>query len=301
MAVADGPRRGREAARRRPRPRAAAAGAQRLPLPRPGRRRGPRPDVSFSYRATFAPDTVASTPTARTSWRACRATGRPTTGRPPPSSPAASGACCSSKSGRGRSRRTATCSTRSAGRRSASTRSPPRPSPADKGDLGVFLSNYDCVVLANVPADAFAGRTRWRRSATPSRPGLRPRHGRRPGQLRPRRLPEDADRGRRCRWTARSRSLKARARAGWSSSCTPREMADGNIWQKEIAKLAIERLGPADKVGVARTSAGDVQLAHPVAGGRHGHGAGFLRQIDQHGARRHAGLRPVPADGRRRR
>ena len=44
------------------------------------------------------------------------------------------------------------------------------------------------------------------------------------------------------------------------------EMADGNVWEKKIAKLAIERLGPADEFGVIDCDW--QQVAHPAAGDR---------------------------------
>ena len=137
----------------------------------------------------------------------------------------------------------------------------------DRDKLAVFLSNFDCVILANV-----AGRAGQRGPAGSApqqhaRPGLRPGHDRRAGQLRRRRLAEHAGRKGPAGRFARSSRSRCRARAAWCSSCTPREMADGNFWQKKIAKLAIERLGPADEVGVIDFDS-QCKWHIPLAGGR---------------------------------
>jgi hypothetical protein len=46
------------------------------------------------------------------------------------------------------------------------------------------------------------------------------------------------------------KSLKVQGKGGLVLIMHASEMADGNMWQKKIAKLAVERLGQADEVGV---------------------------------------------------
>src|SRR5213076_518110 len=46
------------------------------------------------------------------------------------------------------------------------------------------------------------------------------------------------------------KSLKVQGKGGLVLIMHASEMADGNLWQKRIAKLAIDRLGGADEVGV---------------------------------------------------
>lgn len=122
--------------------------------------------------------------------------------------------------------------------------------PADKGDLGVFLSNYDCVMIADVPAESFATAEQMeaiRDAVSDQGCGLIMVGG--PSSYGPggyqrtaieAALPVDCD----------IKSLKAVGRGGLVLVMHASEMADGNKWQKEVAKLAIERLSPADMVGV---------------------------------------------------
>ncbi len=46
------------------------------------------------------------------------------------------------------------------------------------------------------------------------------------------------------------KSLKVQGKGGLVLIMHASEMADGNRWQKEIAKLAIKKLSPADEVGI---------------------------------------------------
>ncbi len=123
--------------------------------------------------------------------------------------------------------------------------------PADKLELGVFLSNYDLVVLANVPAEQFTqDQMEMLRSAVYDQGcGLAMIGG--PDAFGPggyqgtpveAALPVDCE----------IKALKAAGKGGLVLIMHASEMADGNKWQKEIAKLAIDRLGPADMVGVAQ-------------------------------------------------
>jgi uncharacterized membrane protein len=121
--------------------------------------------------------------------------------------------------------------------------------PADTGELGVFLSNYDCLILANVPAEWFSPEQQEviRQSVSDQGMGLVMVGG--PTSFGPggyqqtpieTALPVDCD----------IKSLQAAGKGGLVLIMHASEMADGNRWQKEIAKLAIDRLGPFDMVGV---------------------------------------------------
>lgn len=121
--------------------------------------------------------------------------------------------------------------------------------PPDKGDLGVFLSNFDCIVIANVPAERFSGdqMETLRTTVYDQGCGLVMVGG--PDSYGPggyqgtaveAALPVDCE----------IKAMKAAGKGGLVLIMHASEMADGNKWQKEIAKLAIQRLGPNDMVGV---------------------------------------------------
>ena len=121
--------------------------------------------------------------------------------------------------------------------------------PADPADLGVFLSNYDCLVLANVPAEWLSPEQQEviRQGVSDQGLGLVMIGG--PTSFGPggyqqtpveAALPVDCD----------IKSLQAAGKGGLVLIMHASEMADGNKWQKEIAKLAIDRLSPIDMVGV---------------------------------------------------
>ncbi|OWK34537.1 VWA domain-containing protein [Fimbriiglobus ruber] len=123
--------------------------------------------------------------------------------------------------------------------------------PADRGELGVFLGNYDCVILANVPAEQFTNdQMEMLRSAVydqgcglmmiggPDSFGA----GGYQGTPIEAALPVDCE----------IKALKAAGKGGLVLIMHASEMADGNKWQKDIAKLAVKRLGPADMVGVTQ-------------------------------------------------
>jgi uncharacterized membrane protein len=119
----------------------------------------------------------------------------------------------------------------------------------DKEKLAVFLSDYDCVVLVNVPAEKVSeaqqevlrgnthdqgcglvmiggpesyGAGGWQNTAIEKA------------------LPVDCE----------IKSLKVQGKGGLVLIMHASEFANGNFWQKKIAKLAVERLGPSDMVGV---------------------------------------------------
>lgn len=135
--------------------------------------------------------------------------------------------------------------------------------PQNKAELAIFLSNYDSVILANVAAsDVAAGvvadgrqegviteeQQEILRSNThdqgcglimiggPSSFGA----GGWKGTPVEAALPVDCE----------IRSLKVMGKSGLALIMHASEMSDGNRWQKEIAKLAIQKLSPYDELGV---------------------------------------------------
>jgi uncharacterized membrane protein len=119
----------------------------------------------------------------------------------------------------------------------------------DRDRLARFLSDYDCVLLANVAADqvngeqmeALASNTRDQGCGLVMIGGP-DGFGAGGWQDTPveRALPVNAD----------IRSLEVQGKGGLVLIMHACEMADGNSWEKKIAKLAIDKLGPADEVGV---------------------------------------------------
>jgi uncharacterized membrane protein/Mg-chelatase subunit ChlD len=121
--------------------------------------------------------------------------------------------------------------------------------PPDVSDLGVFLSNYDCLILANVPAEVFsAAQMEMIRSQVHDQGcGLIMVGG--PDSFGPggyQQTPVEAALPVDCEIKAK----RAMGKGGLVLIMHASEMADGNMWQKQIAKLAIDRLNPADMVGV---------------------------------------------------
>jgi hypothetical protein len=119
----------------------------------------------------------------------------------------------------------------------------------ERDKLTVFLSSFDCVVLANVPAERISEEHQEViRSNTHDQGcglvmiGGPDSFGAGGWQNTPveKALPVDAD----------IKSLKVQGKGGLVLIMHASEMAEGNMWQKKIAKLAVERLGPSDEVGV---------------------------------------------------
>jgi uncharacterized membrane protein len=121
--------------------------------------------------------------------------------------------------------------------------------PQNADDLAVFLSNYDCVVLANVPSELLTKEQQEViRSNThdqgcglvmiggPDSFGAGGYHKTPVEEA----LPVECE----------IKAIKAAGRGGLVLIMHASEMADGNTWQKVIAKLAIQRLSPVDMVGV---------------------------------------------------
>ena len=121
--------------------------------------------------------------------------------------------------------------------------------PSEKSDFALFLSNFDCIILANVPAESFtADQMESIRSAVHDQGcgfimvGGPDSYG--PGGYQgtpiEAALPVDCE----------IKSIQAAGRGGLVLIMHASEMADGNKWQKDIARLAINRLNPQDMVGL---------------------------------------------------
>ncbi len=118
-----------------------------------------------------------------------------------------------------------------------------------RDQLTVFLSDYDCVILVNVPADKVSEEQQEVLRANTQDQGCglvmiggKDSYGAGGWQntVLEKALPVDAE----------IKDLKVQGKGGLVLIMHASEIADGNMWQKKIAKLAIERLGPADMVGV---------------------------------------------------
>jgi uncharacterized membrane protein len=129
--------------------------------------------------------------------------------------------------------------------------------PNDPNDLAVFLAGYDCLVVANVPYERFGGDQAEAIRAAVADGGLGFVMVGGPESFGPggyqgtpieAALPVDCE----------IKALKATGKGGLVLVMHASEMADGNKWQKDIAKLAIKRLGPTDMVGVTQYGGGFV-------------------------------------------
>jgi uncharacterized membrane protein len=121
--------------------------------------------------------------------------------------------------------------------------------PSDKDKLAVFLSSFDCVILHNLPAEAFTDEQQeLLRSNTADQGcglimiGGPDSFGAGGWQNTPveRALPVDTD----------IKSFKVQGKVGLAMIMHASEAAKGNYWQKQIAKLAIRELSPIDEVGI---------------------------------------------------
>jgi uncharacterized membrane protein len=121
--------------------------------------------------------------------------------------------------------------------------------PLNKDELTVYLSNFDCVVIADVPAEKFTpAQQEVIRSNTYDQGcglvfvGGPDSYGAGGYQKTPieAALPVDCE----------IKSMKAAGRGGLVMIMHASEMADGNRWQKVIAHMAIDRLSQTDMVGV---------------------------------------------------
>ena len=134
--------------------------------------------------------------------------------------------------------------------------------PQNKDELTVYLSNFDCVVIGDVPAESFTPTQHETiRSNTYDQGcglvfvGGPDSYGAGGYQKTPieAALPVDCE----------IKAMKAAGRGGLVLIMHASEMADGNKWQKEIAKLAIERLNAIDMIGVLYYDAGGTKWHVP--------------------------------------
>jgi uncharacterized membrane protein len=121
--------------------------------------------------------------------------------------------------------------------------------PKDKDKLTVLLSNFDSVILANVPAETLSEEQQEAiRSNTHEQGcglvmiGGPDSFGAGGWQNTPveKALPVESE----------IKALKVQGKGGLVMIMHASEMADGNFWQKKIAKLAIEKLSSVDEVGI---------------------------------------------------
>jgi uncharacterized membrane protein len=120
--------------------------------------------------------------------------------------------------------------------------------PQNRDEFAVYLSNFDCVVIGDVPSEELLVHQEAIRANTYDQGcglvfvGGPDSYGAGGYQKTPieAALPVDCE----------IKSIKAAGRGGLVLVMHASEMADGNKWQKEVAKLAIDKLSPVDMVGV---------------------------------------------------
>ncbi|VTS01676.1 vWA domain-containing protein [Tuwongella immobilis] len=121
--------------------------------------------------------------------------------------------------------------------------------PSNRAELTVFLADFDCVVIANVPSELLSKDQQDVIRANTGDQGCGlvvvggpESYGAGGYQDTPieKALPVDCQ----------IKAIKAAGKGGLVLIMHASEMADGNRWQKEIAKLAIKKLSPVDMVGM---------------------------------------------------
>ncbi len=126
----------------------------------------------------------------------------------------------------------------------------PRSLPQDPAKLAMVLAKFDAVVLANIPAEELTEEQQkvLRANTHDQGAGLIMIGGPQSfgaggwqGTELEKALPVTSD----------LKSIKVEGKSGLVQIMHASEMADGNAWQRKIAKLAIEKLSPMDMVGVA--------------------------------------------------
>jgi uncharacterized membrane protein len=135
--------------------------------------------------------------------------------------------------------------------------------PADNDDGRFKLSSYDTIILFNLPSEAVP-RTQQeaiRKTVRDQGTGLvviggPVSFGAGGWQNEPLEEAMPVDNA--------LRSRKVQAKGGLALIMHASEMEEGNYWQKEIAKLAISKLGPHDEVGI-------LYYSYNVANGNNGH------------------------------
>jgi uncharacterized membrane protein len=121
--------------------------------------------------------------------------------------------------------------------------------PQNKDELTVYLSNFDCLIIGDVPAERFTPtQHEGIRSNTYDQGcglvfvGGPESYGAGGYQKTPieAALPVDSE----------IKAMQAAGKGGLVLIMHASEMADGNNWQKKLAQLAIDRLSPVDMIGV---------------------------------------------------
>lgn len=121
--------------------------------------------------------------------------------------------------------------------------------PLDKGEATVFLSNYDCVIISDVPADLFSREqmeairsNTYDQGAGLIMIGGPDSFGAGGYQKTPieAALPVECD----------IKALKAAGRGGLVLIMHGCEIAEANKWEKEVAKLSLDRLTANDMFGI---------------------------------------------------
>jgi Mg-chelatase subunit ChlD len=139
----------------------------------------------------------------------------------------------------------------------------PEDLPKDKDKLTILLSNFDCVILADVPADALTEEQQEAiRSNTHEQGcglvmlGGPDSFGAGGWQNTPveKALPVESE----------IKALKVQGKGGLVMIMHASEMADGNYWQKQIAKLAIDKLSSVDEVGLLHYDWGGMKWHIPL-------------------------------------
>jgi Mg-chelatase subunit ChlD len=139
----------------------------------------------------------------------------------------------------------------------------PEDLPKDKDRLTVLLSNFDCVVLANVAADALTEEQQEAIRSNTHEQGcglimLGGPDGFGAGGWQntavEKALPVESD----------IKALKVQGKGGLVMIMHASEMAEGNFWQKKIAKLAMDKLSTVDEVGILHFDWGGMKWHIPL-------------------------------------
>ena len=119
----------------------------------------------------------------------------------------------------------------------------------DRDQLAAYLTNFGCIILANVPCDAVSeeAQEELRKNTHDHGCGLIMIGGENgfgsggwQNTAVEKALPVDCD----------IKSLKIEGKGGLVLIMHAYELAQGNSWEKKIARFALDRLGPRDEIGI---------------------------------------------------
>ncbi len=144
--------------------------------------------------------------------------------------------------------------------------------PKDKDKLTVLLSNFDCVILANVPADSPDTDKPENALSEDQQEAIRSNTHEQGCGLVVIGGPDSYGAGgwqntaieRALPVESEIKALKVQGKGGLVMIMHASEMADGNFWQKKIAKLAIEKLSNVDEVGILHYDWGTMKWHIPL-------------------------------------